>query len=177
MVASLDGMIAKKDNSVDWFNTTSHYENGVVLTEQETSDFLKTIDCYIMGANTYEHALALSKNYGWAYGETPVIVLTHRTLPVEKDTVSLYAGDLAQLIKEKLEPTYKNVWIAGGASLAMDFLRLQLADEIRISMLPIILGDGIPFFDQLDKEQSLHLLNTRAYRNGMVELQYEIRKY
>lgn len=173
---SLDGMIAKKDNSTDWFNTTSQYEQGLVLTEQATSELLRTIDCYIMGANTYEHAFALSRNYGWAYGETPVIVLTHRKLPVEKDTVSLYAGDLAQFVKEKLEPKYKNVWIAGGASLAMDFLRAQLVDEIRISILPIILGDGIPFFDQLGKEQNLQLLDTRAYRNGMVELQYGINK-
>ena len=52
MVASLDGIIAKKDNSVSWFETHAHYEKGVEITEQETKDFLKTIDCYVMGART-----------------------------------------------------------------------------------------------------------------------------
>ena len=60
--------------------------------------------------------------------------------------------------------------------LAKDFIRLQLADEIRLSILPIILGDGIAFFDQLKQEQALHLKDVTAYNNGMVELCYEIRK-
>jgi len=60
--------------------------------------------------------------------------------------------------------------------LAKDFIRLKLADEIRLSVMPVILGDGIVFFDNLGQEQSLHLKNTTAYKNGMVELWYEIRK-
>jgi dihydrofolate reductase len=60
--------------------------------------------------------------------------------------------------------------------LAKDFIRLKLADEIRLSVLPIILGDGTPFFDHVGKEQPLHLKNITAYKNGMVELWYEIVK-
>jgi dihydrofolate reductase len=59
MVSSLDGIIAKKDNSVSWFETASNYEKGVTLSEQEQADFLKTIDCYVMGSRTYELALEL----------------------------------------------------------------------------------------------------------------------
>lgn len=62
MVSSLDGMIAKKDNSVSWFDVSDYYEEGVTMEDPEA--FLKTIDCYVMGARTYEHALELSKNYG-----------------------------------------------------------------------------------------------------------------
>jgi dihydrofolate reductase len=76
MVSSLDGMIAKKDNSVSWFETPDYYENGVA--GQDPTEFLKRIDCYIMGSRTYEHALELSKSYGWAYGDKPTIVVTHR---------------------------------------------------------------------------------------------------
>jgi dihydrofolate reductase len=64
----------------------------------------------------------------------------------------------------------------GGAMLAKDFIRLKLADEIRQIILPIILGDGLPFFDQIGQEQTLHLKDVTAYKNGMVELCYEIRK-
>ena len=139
-------------------------------------EFLKTIDCYIMGARTYEHALELSKSYGWAYGDTPTIVLSHRNLPVERQNIEFHSGDLNKLMNEQLKPNYKNVWLAGGATLAKDFIRLKLADEVRVSILPIILGDGLPFFDHIGQEQTLHLKDTTAYKNGMVELCYEITK-
>jgi dihydrofolate reductase len=176
MVSSLDGLIAKKDNSVSWFETADLYEKGVELTKQETEDFLKTIDCYIMGAHTYEHALELSKAYGWAYGDVPTIVVTHRNLPVERQNIEFYSGNLHDLVNKRLKTSYKNVWLVGGAMLATNFIRLKLADEIRLSVLPIILGEGLPFLDQVGQEQALHLKNVTAYKNGMVELWYEIRK-
>jgi len=174
MVSSLDGIIARKDNSVSWFETTSRYEKGVV--GENIEEFLKTIDCYVMGARTYEHALELSRSYGWAYGDTPTIVVTHRDLPIERENIELYSGELNKLVDERLKPNYKNVWIVGGAMLVKDFIRAKLADEIRISILPIVLGDGTLFFDHLGLEQPLHLKDVTAYKNGMVELCYEIRK-
>lgn len=176
MVSSLDGYIAKKDNSVSWFETSDAYEKGVTVTEQDATEFHKTIDCYVMGSRTYELALELSKSYGWAYGDVPTIVLTHRNLPVDRQNIETYSGDLNKLVNERLKPNYKNVWLVGGAKLAKDFIRLNLADEIRQSILPIILGDGMPFFDQIGQEQALHLKDVKAYKNGMVELCYEIRK-
>src|SRR5687768_11119731 len=174
MVSSLDGIIAKKDNSVSWFETSDYYEKGV--TEQNTEEFLKTIDCYVMGARTYEHALELSKSYGWAYGDTPIIVITHRNLPIERQNIEIYSGDLNKLVHERLKPNYKNVWLVGGAMLVKDFICLKLADEIRLSIMPIILGDGTLFIDYIDQEQALHLKDVTAYKSGMVELWYEIKK-
>ena len=174
MVSSLDGIIAKKDNSVSWFETSDYYEEGV--TEQNAAEFLKTIDCYVMGARTYEHAMELSKSYGWAYGDTPTIVVTHRDLPIDRQNIEIYSGDLNKLVDERLKPNYKNVWLVGGAMLARDFIHLKLGDEIRLSVLPIILGDGTRFFDHIGKEQALHLKAVTAYKTGMVELRYEIKK-
>jgi len=174
MVSSLDGMIARKDNSVSWFETSDHYEKGV--TGQNPEEFLKSIDCYVMGSRTYEHALELSKSYGWAYGDVPTIVASHRQLPIVRQNIETYSGDLSKLVNERLKPNYKNVWVVGGARLANDFIRLKLADEIRLSVLPVTLGDGIRFFEYLEQEQALHLKDVTAYKNGMVELCYEIRK-
>jgi len=174
MVSSLDSIIAKKDNSVSWFETSDYYEKGV--TVQDAQGFLKTIDCYVMGSRTYEHAVELSKSYGWAYGDTPTIVVTNRNLPIDRQNIEFYSGDLNKLVNERLRPNYKNVWLVGGAILAKDFIRLKLADEIRLSVMPIILGDGILFFDQIGQEQALHLKDVTAYKSGMVELWYEIRK-
>lgn len=174
MVSSVDGIIAKPDNSVSWFETTDNYEKGVVGEDPE--QFLKTIDCYVMGYRTYEHALELSKTYGWAYGDVPTIVVTHRNLQPSKKNIGFYSGDLNKLVDEKLKPNYKSVWVVGGAMLSMDFIRLKLADEIRLTVLPILLGEGKLFFDQIGREQRLHLNDVTAYKSGMVELSYEIRK-
>jgi dihydrofolate reductase len=173
MVSSLDGIIAKKDNSVSWFETIDYYEKGV--TEQNTLEFLKTIDCYIMGSRTYEHALELSKSYGWAYGDIPTIVVTHRNLPIDRQNIEFYSGDLNNLV-QRIKTNYKNVWVVGGAMLVRNILRLNLADEIRLTVLPIILGDGLLFFNQPGQEQKLHLKDVTAYKSGMVELYYEIKK-
>lgn len=174
MVSSLDGIIAKKDNSVSWFESSSFYEKGIVA--QNPEEFLKTIDCYVMGAGTYEHALELSENYGWAYGDVPTIVLTHRNLPIKRENIQIYSGDLNKLLDERLRPNFKNVWLVGGAILAKEFIRLKLADEIRLSVLPIILGEGKLFFDHIGQEQTLHLKDVTAYQTGMVELWYEIKR-
>lgn len=174
MVSSLDGIIAKPDNSVSWFETTDDYENGV--TGEGGAEVLKSIDCYVMGARTYEHALELSKSYGWAYGETPTIVVTHRNLPVHRPTIEMYSGDLRSLVNERLKPRYKSVWLVGGAMLSKEFIRLGLADEIRLSILPIILGDGLPFLEQVRKEQVLHVKTVTAYKSGMIELWYGLGK-
>lgn len=174
MVSSLDGVIAKKDNDISWFETSSDYEKGV--SGENPEEFLKTIDCYVMGSRTYEHALELSKSHGWAYGNTPTIVVTRRNLPVERQNIEFYSGDLTKLVNDCLKPNYKNVWVVGGTMLVKDFIRLKLTDEIRVSILPIILGGGTLFFDNIGEEQMLHLKDVTTYKNGMTELWYEVKK-
>lgn len=174
MVSSLDGIIAKPDNSVSWFETQDHYDKGI--KEQDSTEFLKQIDCYVMGARTYEHAWELSKTYGWAYGDIPTIVVSHRELTIARRNIELFSGPLNELVKDHLRPNYKNVWLVGGSLLAKEFLRLKLVDEIRLSILPILLGEGTLFFDHIGLEQPLHLKEVTAYQSGMVELWYELRK-
>ena len=169
MGASLDGFIEKKDASVDWFNTSDKYPDGAPDPDAEA--FLKTIGCYVMGSKTYELALKL----GWIYGDTPAIVLTRRHLTTVRNTVEFYNGDLEPLVR-RLRQQYGNVWVAGGAQVAAEFIRLKLADEISISILPILLGQGTRYFEYFQQEQSLHLKNVTAYRNGVVEMRHEILK-
>ncbi len=174
MVSSLDGFIAKKDNSVSWFETSHNYEKGIA--GQDPEKFLKTIDCYVMGSRTYELAVELSKSYGWAYGDKPTIVISSRNLRSDRQNVEFFSGDLNKLVDERLKPNFKNVWVVGGSMLAKNVMRLKLADEIRVSILPIVLGDGLPYFDHLGHEIPLNLKDTMAYKNGMVELCYLIVK-
>lgn len=174
MVSSLDGFIAKKDNSISWFETSHKYDKGVIGEDPE--EFLKTIDCYVMGSKSYELALDLSKKYGCAYGDKPTIVLTNRNLSTYRQNIEFCSGDLNEIINDQLRQKYKKVWVVGGSHLTKNLIRQKLVDEIRVSILPIILGDGLLFFDHIGQEQALYLKDSKAYKNGMVELCYMIKK-
>jgi dihydrofolate reductase len=175
-VASLDGFIARKDGRVDWLETSDEFASGATMDPGFVEAFLKTIDCYVMGSRTYETALGFeAKGFGWSYGDTPTFVLTRRKLPRTRDAVEFYSGDLAQLVNGRLRPAFRAIWCVGGGAVSAECLRLGLADEVRYSILPILIGDGIPFFDKLDKDIALHLAEVKAYKNGMVELRYEVR--
>ncbi len=168
-VSSLDGFIARKDNSVSWLETEgSVYERGVSVSEEEVAAFVKTIDCYVLGSRTYEHALEL----GWPYGDTPTVVVTGRELPSIRKSVEFYSGDLRTLLNEKLAPRYRNIWLVGGAMLSQRFLELGLVDEIRLTIAPVLLGDGLRLFGGSLTEKKWDLKNVVAYKNGFVELSY-----
>jgi dihydrofolate reductase len=176
MAASLDGFIARKDWSVEWLETADEFTEGKTLDSEFVEAFLKTIDCYVMGSKTYETALNFeAKGFGWAYGEKPIFVLSSRDLPRSRETVEICSGDLAELVNGRLRHRFRSIWVAGGGAVAGECLRLGLADEVRYSILPVLIGDGIPFFENLDKDVLLHLVEVTAYISGMVELHYEVR--
>ena len=176
MAVSLDGFVARKDGSVDWLETSDEFVGGATLDPEFVAAFLKTIDCYVMGSRTYETALRFeSQGFGWSYGDKPTFVLTTRELPRTRNTVEFYSGDLAQFVNERLRPTFRTIWFVGGGAVSGECMRLGLADEVCYSILPILIGDGIPFFDKLDRDIALHLAEVKAYKSGMVELRYEVR--
>jgi dihydrofolate reductase len=166
VVSSLDGFIARKDNSISWMDSRGDvYERGVT---EDGAEVVESIDCYVLGSRTYEHALQL----GWPYGDTPTVVMTSRKLPSTRGSVEFYSGDLRRLVDEVLAPRYGNIWLVGGAVSGQSFLRLGLVDEIRLMLAPVILGDGLHLFGDSGMEQKWDLKNVVAYRNGFVELSY-----
>jgi len=172
VVSSLDGFIAKKDNTISWMDSPGNvYEKGV--SEDGTDDTVASIDCFVLGSRTYEHALEL----GWPYGETPTIVLTSRQLPCTRRTVEFYSGDLRKLVEEILPSRYGttrrgNIWLVGGAKLCQSFLELGLVDEIRLMIAPITLGEGLALFGRSGNEHRWLLKDVVGYKNGFVELSY-----
>jgi len=177
MAASLDGFIARRDGSVDWMETADTFEGGDTMTPEFVGEFLKTIDCYVMGSRTYETALNFeARGLGWSYGDKPTFVLTRRALSSARASVEFYAGDLRLLVEERLKPKFRSIWFVGGGDVSGECLRLGLADEVRYSIMPILIGDGISFFKGLDKDVPLHLVEAKAYRSGIVALRHEVRK-
>ncbi len=176
MAASLDGFIARKDGRVDWLETADEFVAGEIMTPAFIEKFLKTIDCYVMGSRTYEVALGFeARGLGWSYGDKPVYVLTSRQLARTRDTVQFHSGDLTRFVNERLRPAYRSIWFVGGGMVCGECLRFGLADEVRYSILPVLIGDGIPFFEKMNKDVDLHLAEVKAYRTGMVDLRYEVR--
>jgi dihydrofolate reductase len=176
MAASLDGFIARKDGRVDWLETSDEFAGGEEMDPAFVEAFLKSIDCYVMGSRTYETALSFEgKGLGWAYGDKPVFVLTNRKLPRVRDTVEFCSGDLGRFVNGRLRPAFGNIWFVGGGMVSGECLRLGLADEVRYSILPILIGDGVPFFEKLGRDVALHLAEVKAYKSGMVALRYEVR--
>jgi dihydrofolate reductase len=167
VVSSLDGFIARHDNNVSWLDSPADaYEPGV--PEGSADDAAGVVDCFVLGSRTYEHALEL----GWPYGDIPVVVTTRRALPSTKKSVEFYSGDLKELVDVVLAPRYRNIWLVGGAMLCQRFLELALVDEIRLSIAPVLLGDGLRLFGNSARENRWRLKNTIAYNTGFVELLY-----
>jgi len=176
MAASLDGFIARKDGRVDWLETSDDFAGGVTMAPEAVEAFLETIDCYVMGSRTYETALRFeAQGFGWSYGDKPTFVLTSRELPRIRDTVEFHSGDLAQFVNGRLRPAFRSIWFVGGGMVAAECLRRGLADEVCYSIVPVLIGNGIPFFERLDRDVALHLVEVKGYKSGTVELRYEVR--
>jgi dihydrofolate reductase len=176
MAASLDGFIARRDGRVDWLETSDEFVDGDTLDPESIEAILDTIDCYVMGSRTYETALRFeARGLGWAYGDKPTYVLTRRNLPRTRENIELHSGDLVELVNGHLRPKFRSIWVVGGGMVCAECIQLGLADEVRYTILPILIGDGIPFFPAFESDIALHLAEVKGYTSGMVELRYQLR--
>jgi dihydrofolate reductase len=167
IAASLDGFIAKKDGGLDWLLDIPNPDN----TDYGFSEFLKSIDAIVMGRNTYELVLTFKE---WPYTK-PVFVLsrTLKSVPENmKDKVEIINGDADSIVKELNSRQYHNLYIDGGVTI-QGFLKQELIDELVITRVPILLGEGIPLFGGLTKEQKYEHLKTEVFNNFLVRSFYK----
>ncbi|KTG08441.1 dihydrofolate reductase family protein [Haloferax profundi] len=169
VASSVDGYIADDQGGVEWLDEFGQ-ETGDEGIADDYEEFFDSIDCLVMGATTYEQVLSFGE---WPYGDRPTYVFTHRELSRATDAVEFVAGDIDSLATE-LEETYEHIWLVGGAQLAREFLRTGHVDDLRLSLIPVLLGSGIQLFSTNDEPRRLQHLVTRAYRSGIVELHYEV---
>ncbi|MEW6722744.1 MAG: dihydrofolate reductase family protein [Candidatus Micrarchaeota archaeon] len=164
---SLDGFIAKKDGSVGWLD-----KYDAAGEDYGFSGFYKNIGASIMGATTYLQALDFK---GGIDPKMPTYVVTHRKLDAPDGmNVQFYSGDLKALVADIRKQTKKDIWLVGGGKLAREFLREGLVDRIIISVIPEILGDGIPLFGILGRGIRMKLEGTRNYKSGIVQMEYVV---
>jgi dihydrofolate reductase len=168
IAASVDGFIADEDGGVDWLDA---YERPVEDEDDPMGyeAFVADVDCLCMGATTYEQVLGFGD---WPYGRTPTTVVTHRELSRANENVTFAGGDVDDIAR-RLQREYDHVWLVGGAQLARAFLRANRVDELRLHVVPTLLGDGVSLFGATGR-QDLTLLDTVTHGNGIVELRYSI---
>src|SRR2546423_1607198 len=92
--------------------------------------------------------------------------------PSTRKSVEFYSGDPQRLMDEVLPPRYSDIWLVGGAISGQSFLRLDLVDEIRLTIAPVLLGGGLRLFSACGAETKWRLKDVVAYRNGFVAVVY-----
>lgn len=170
IATSIDGYIAKKDDGLDWLETFSPPPE-IPNEDYGFKNFLSQIDALVMGKNTYKIASSAGI---WPYQGKRVIVLTS-TLSSVCDKAEIYTGDIQHLIKKLYAEGIKHIYVDGGKTISQ-FLNAKLIDELIISLIPIILGSGIPLFNNIVHESWCRLLSSNSYSNGLTQLRYEIIK-
>ncbi|GAB6109107.1 dihydrofolate reductase family protein [Fusibacter bizertensis] len=166
---SLDGYIAKPDNDISWLS----------IVEQPNEDygyqsFVDSVDMVLMGRKTYEKVLTFGVEFPHKDRKCYIISKSRQG---EDGNVEFYGGELSDLItsiKEHGDST-KNIFVDGGATLANSLIKQNLIDEFIISIIPILLGDGIKLFQNTLNEQPLKLIKSESFASGLVQLTY-IRK-
>lgn len=177
--ASLDGFIAEADDNLDWLlGYEGSYDGPEAQGGRTYDEFYEGVGALVMGSTTYEWILAQLDD--WPYAGKPVWVLTSRELPAPAGDgvdVRFAEADVPGLHAEMLAAAGGgNLWVVGGGNVASQFADAGLLDELRVTVVPVVLGSGKPLFDRRLPGEPMQLTGTRVGDSGMVELRYEIRR-
>ena len=161
IATSLDGYVAREDGSIDWLPESS---------ESSYDAFYKSIDTVIMGKTTYDQVLTFGE---YPYKDKKSFVFT-RTSKNNDGNVE-FVSDIEKFVKDGFPGTGKNIWLVGGSKIIASFLKMGVVDEIIITVIPVLLGKGVPLFQNIENETKLELVKTEQY-DQLVDLHYKVSK-
>jgi dihydrofolate reductase len=164
IATSLDGFIAGRNDDISWLFRYNDVDYGF-------DEFFAGIGVIIQGRRAYDIEL----RNGWEYAHPlPTFVLSHRPpeRKSEREDVIFTADDIEVVLQRAKRLTDKDIWIEGGAGVAQQFLDRQLLDDIVLSVVPVVLGDGIRLFGTTHAPIELSLHETRTFDKGLVQLRY-----
>lgn len=171
IATSADGFIAKPDGDIEWLLRPEYEDAGSVGLVY--SKFISTVDAIVMGRHSYEKVLTFND---WYYKGTEVIVLTTRnlTVPVHlKGNVRFESGTPREIVAKLRKEGKKHLYIDGGITI-QQFLEAELINELTITVIPILLGNGIPLFGNLTKELPLKLIDVDTSAGGTIQKRYKV---
>ena len=170
IACSLDGYIAKSDGSVDWLDEIPNPEKS----DYGYAEFYNSIDTVIMGNKTYQQVLEFGIEY--PYKGKKSIVLTKNSGLTKDENAEFISKNIPEFLNKLKNDTGKNIWCVGGGEINSFLLGHQLIDEIKVFMMPVILGSGIPFTPKLNSLINLQLIKQVTYQSGVQELDYLVKK-
>src|SRR5215471_12527412 len=164
IATSLDGYIARADGSIDWLSMVHPVDEA-----HGYEAFMSSVDTIVIGRRTYETVLEYEK---WPYFGKRVIVMTHRPAKSHQ-AEEFYSGTAPELANRLTDA--KRIYVDGG-NVVSQFFAAGLIDDVTISVIPIVLGNGIRLFSGGEGEHRLELASSRSWPSGMVQMRYRVRR-
>lgn len=167
IATSLDGYIADKDGGIDWLMEIPNPDNS----DFGFSEFMDSVDALIMGRNTFEKVLTFNE---WIYNKKVFVLSNHlKTIPAGyEEKAGIVSGDIKDIVADLAKRGYKNLYIDGGKTI-QSFLREDMIDEMIITKISILLGDGIPLFGQLTEPLKFKVVDSEILTEFMVKTHYK----
>lgn len=167
MATSLDGFVARRDHSLDWLERP-----GTAAEDAGYDGFIAEMDGLILGSGSFRTLLTFD---AWPY-DKPVIVMsrtmTEGDIPeLLRDKVSLTREDPATLMASLEKVGWRRAYVDGG-KVVQSFIREGLVSDMVVTLIPVLIGDGLPLFGALDADVDLELVSQRAFKSGLVQLKY-----
>lgn len=161
IAVSADGFIARKNDALDWLDRVQ-----IPGEDYGYASFMRTIDVLVMGRRTYEVALGFPS---WPYEGKRIVVLTSTPNRESRHGEEFFSGDVRDLVKR-----YEGRAYIDGGEVIRSFLKAHLVDDLTLSVVPILLGSGIPLFGPGLPETSLELEESRSFTSGLVQSRYRV---
>lgn len=165
IACSLDGYIAKPNDDLGFLNLV-HKEGE----DYGYHDFVSSVDTVIVGRRTYDWVVGQGYDFPHADKESYIITRQHKP---KEGNVTFYCGDIAQLVRELKAKSGKNIFCDGGAEVVHLLLTEKLIDELILSVIPVLVGDGTRLFKDGRSEQNLKLISSKPFETGLVQLHYK----
>ena len=165
IASSLDGKIAGADGSIQWLDEFNSPDEDYGYKE-----FLDSIDTTIMGNATYQQILSFESEFPYK-GKRNYVFTRNSELKADEH-VSYLSQDHLQFVRTLKKESGNDIWLIGGGKVNTFFLTNQLIDELILFIIPVLLGNGIPLFENTNFLTTLQLVNTKTYNNGVIELKY-----
>ena len=171
VASSLDGFIATTDDNLDWLLQFDGFAGG----KESYDAFMAEVGCIVMGGQTYAWLMKHEPG-NWPYPTTPCWVFTHHEFSASKGAdITFVRGPVGEFVEDLKERAgARNVWIVGGGVLAAQFADAGALDELIISIIPVVLGDGKAVLPVAGPTPPLELISSHTMGRGIVELRYRL---
>jgi dihydrofolate reductase len=180
--ASLDGYIAEKDDTIEWLTgyEGSYAGDGAQPMKGSYDEFYEGVGALVSGSVTYEFILGmLERGSEWPYKGKPYWILSSRDLPIPDDEgvdVRILDAPVADVYDEMITSADDHdLWVVGGGNVASQFAHAGLLDQLLVTIVPVVLGEGKPLFDRRLPEP-MQLTDVVPRDSGMVEVRYDLRR-